>query len=348
MKKTSLVALVALTASVMADDMDKSNKNGQMQRPDSGMPNVSARPTIDSNNWFLFADATLWHAGEEGTEWAIANKNITTAIGSQHFHQVHFDWNWGFKVGLGYNMDHDQWDTQLYYTWFHTDKKESAGIVRTATATPNAGIDSIFTSPSHIGTSRFQSGSIDWSIHYSMFDWELGRNYLVSKHLALRPHVGVKGGWINQHVHGRFKDFNARFQTFHMDNDFWCVGPSGGVNTKWNLGNVNTHFFSLFGDFAGAFMWGHWELDQKQNDVVNFEQRYNNRSRNQGASMLQAFMGFGWDSNFHNDECHFGMKAGYEVQYWFAQNQLWNAHSHSALNGDLTLQGGTVEVRFDF
>ncbi len=37
-----------------------------------------------------------------------------------------------------------------------------------------------------------------------MLDWELGRSFYVSKHLSLRPHIGIKGGWISQHVRENF------------------------------------------------------------------------------------------------------------------------------------------------
>lgn len=349
MKKTALVALVALTASATADDMSKSG-NGQMkQRHDSGMMNVSAYPMIDSHKWDLFGDALYWHVAEGGTEWAQVNKNESATVGESNVKHVDFNWNWGFKVGIGYNsMKHDEWDTQLYFTWLHASRKQTAAIAAAATATPNHGIVSLFTTPSTIGESLFKEGTINWKIHFNMFDWELARNYYVSKHLALRPHIGLKGGWINQHAQGHFQAFDNRLQTFHMDNDFWGVGPRGGVNTKWNLGNINTHFFSMLGDFSGALMWGHWSIDQRYSDAVNLTQKSDNRDRNQMASVLQAFFGLGWDANFHSDQCHFSMKLGYELQYWFAQNQLWQPNGFNTLHGDLTLQGGTLEIRFDF
>ena len=273
--------------------------------------------------------------------------------------EVDFNWSWGFKVGIGYNMmKHDEWDSQLYYTWFHTSKKQRAGIESTvqipnaAGALVSAGIDSLYTFPQSIGavgnTTVFKSGEIDWNIRYNMFDWELGRNFYVSKHLALRPHVGIKGGWINQHINGHFDSFADLRRTYHMDNDFWGVGPSGGVNTKWNLGNVNTHFFSLFGDFASAYMWGCTHVKFDQNDPTFHDRELTSLGKNLGATMLQAFMGFGWDTNFHRDMCHFSMRLGYEYQQWFNQLQLFSLLDYHRDNYDLTLQGGTLEIRFDF
>lgn len=351
MKKSSLVALVALTASVMADDMGKSSKemNGQpMQRADGGMMNVSSYPMIDSHKWDLFADLTLWRAEQGGTEWSAENID-DNGVGETTFKKTDFDWDWGFKVGIGYNMmKHDQWDMQLYYTWFRAEQETNAGIAVPATLTATTGVDPFFTGASDVNGSVFQSGENHWHIHYNMFDWELGRGYMVSKHLALRPHVGVKGGWIHQKVHGHFNTFNNVETTYEAKNNFWGVGPSGGINTKWELGNYETHYFSLFADFAGAWMWGHWDVHHESFDDTGVAQKSNNLSRDLGAVMLQGFMGFGWDTNFHDDRCHFAMRLGYEVQHWFNQLQFFPPGNAFRYNYDLTLQGGTLDFRFDF
>jgi len=347
MKKASLVALVALTASVMADDMNKSGNGQMMQRSDSGMMNVSSYPMIDSHKWDFFGDVLYWHTAESGTEWALYAVRENASETKNHTASVDFGWAWGFKVGAGYNfMNHDEWDTQLYYTWFRTDKEDhvSVSVIDRSIAVGTGGIFPLFTVPP---SPDLLSGEINWRIHLNEIDWELGRGYYVSKHLSLRPFIGVKGAWINQHMHGHFRaeDFD---QFYRLKNDFWGVGPKGGVNTKWNLGNVNTHFFSMVGDFAGALMWGHFNDSAMSIDPDHGKQEWTNLSTNQGASMLQAFLGFGWDTNFHRDMCHFSMKLGYEVQYWLEQNQFFEVFLLDHLEGDLVFQGGTLEARFDF
>lgn len=364
MKKTSLVALVALTASVMADDMGKSNnkdadqkaaqREQQMaQRPDSGMMNVSSYPLMDSCKWDFFADVTYWRAEQGGTEWAFVNQDVTddgVAFGEGNVKEVNFKWDWGFKVGVGYNdWTHDEWDMQLYYTWFRANKKDSAAITTTsALSAIDGGIDPFFTFPNNIGASPFQSGQIDWKINYSMFDLDLGRGYMVSKHLAMRPHVGVKGGWIDQKIAGSFTSFTGLTTAYTAKNNFWGVGPSGGVSTKWELGNWETHFFSLFGDFSGAWMWGHWTVHHSFDDEALVPQRFTGLNKDLGALMVQAFMGFGWETNLGDDSFHLGVRLGYEVQQWFNQNQMFPPDEGFRYNYDLTLQGGTLDFRFDF
>ena len=41
---------------------------------------------------------------------------------------------------------------------------------------------------------------------FNIFDWELGRNFWVSKALSLRPFLGLKGGWIHQSIHTKWQN----------------------------------------------------------------------------------------------------------------------------------------------
>ncbi len=346
--------LVAASHKMSSQPQQPMNDNQQNQ---SQMMNVvtltSARPASD-NGWYLFADALYWHADVGATDWA--NVLSTPNLGSDTFtieknHSLNFKWDWGFRVGIGANIDHDMWDTNFYYTWFFTDNSNAAGGVR---VTDEIGV------ASDLAGDR-TTAKIHWGIHFSMFDWELGRWHYVSKSLALRPHVGVKGGWIDQDINVRFKNPEGTRPVVRgkLENDFWGVGPSVGINTMWILGNAGKsmeHRFSLIGDFGGALMYGHFDVKDKakvfgRGGVETGSVKRNGLTRNLAVTMLQGFMGLSWDTPFNHDKNHFMLKAGYELQYWFRQNQLvWTTDGtkNRRISDDLALQGVTVDLRFDF
>jgi hypothetical protein len=70
--------------------------------------------------------------------------------------------------------------------------------------------------------------------------------------------------------------------------------------------------------------------------------------------VLTGVMGLAWDTCFSCDTMHFGIRAGYELQYWFRQSQRFSFNSlggtprYTRSVGDLALQGLTIDVRFDF
>jgi hypothetical protein len=363
MKKTILFSGLALTAFAFADGeliVASQPMKGQPQQQQMMNPNMvtltSARPESD-NGWYLFADVLYWHADVGDTDWAIkVPQDGATLPRSATMHSLDFKWNWGFKVGLGVNMDHDMWDSNFYYTWFQTENSNRAGVnPATGFVVDNMG-----------GFEDYTTGKINWDIHYSMFDWELGRFYYVSKNLAMRPHVGLKGGWINQDIHLHLKNENAfglaSFKSSDkFENDFWGIGPSFGVNTLWVLGSAGKamdHRFSLYGDAAGALMYGHFEVKHREvqttrTNVVSGGLIIHDLTRNLAAAMLQGAMGLSWDTAFNQGRNHFMMKVGYEFQYWFRQNQLsWNDTTAPTfarrLSDDLALQGVVGELRFDF
>lgn len=315
--------------------------NEENAKKDSGLPNLSDRPQTQDRSIDIFADALYWYTSET-VDWAF------TIAPSQNFEKsvyktISFDWDPGFRVGVGYNMHHDQWDTQFTYTWFQTR----------ATDHGNGLITSGFLAARLSLLEPFQTGKISFNIRYNMFDWDLGRSFLVSKSLSLRPFIGAKAGWINQTMHMQWTIPNFDGLGFlysaseNAKNDFRGGGPRAGVNGKWILGNVQRHAFSLIGNFAAAYMWGNWTLQNHFIDVFSTHTSIPMGNRNFGALMFQALMGFGWDFNFDKNRSHFALKVGYEIQDWLNQFQVFT-NASGTTNFDLILQGVTLDLRFDF
>lgn len=326
----------------------------QVQNGDNGLPNTSARFKPDSTSLDVFADLLVWCAQESGTDnWA----EVITTSGSKtksDIRDVNFDWDAGFRVGLGYGMRHDQWDTQLYYTWFRTRGHDH--VSSTPGSVFSAFLGNFYVdNPNGAGISgvAYQKASMRWMIHFNMFDWELGRSFWVSKALSLRPSLGLKGGWIHQSIHTKWQNPNRIGAEFfntareNLKNNFWGIGPSGGLNTKWNLFVRQNHSFNLFGDLSGAIMWGHWTFRDVYKNDIRQKVIVKLSHINGGATMLRTFMGIGWDADFNQNRLHLCTKLGYEMQFWLDQLQFYSFDT-GRLNNELTLQGGTLEVRFEF
>ncbi len=309
-----------------------------------GLPNVSQRVL---GKWDLSADFLAWFVSEEASAvWADLLKvgDNTSSFGAPDFH---FDWDFGFRVGAGYNFRYDQWDTQLYWTWFRTEAHQTKQISIT-----NGTIHPEFFA-ADLSDNLAQRAKIRWALLFNMFDWELGRSYWVSKGLSLRPFIGLKGGWIHQPIHVHYEDLIiAKVLTTdsgkeYAKNNFWGVGPLGGLNTKWKLRDFGTHYPSLFGDFSAATLWGTWNCANVYKNSTGADVVVNMKRLTLGALMFRGFLGIGWDVDFNKGRSHFATQLGYEMQLWL--NQLRVPTSQLVpLHGDLTLQGLTFNCRFDF
>lgn len=310
-----------------------------------GVPNVSTR--IAPDNWVLSGDLLIWYASEQPSgSWAndvIAGFNGARQAFVDTFAPVplFFKWDYGVRLGMGYNIPYDRWDTQFYWSWFRTQANGS--VERGAIFTEFFG--------GFANDDLAVSGRLRWNLSYNMFDWELGRNFWVSRSLAIRPFVGIKGGWIDQKIHSQWHVISSNGDTVNfgttedLKNNFWGIGPSSGVNTKWALDYCNN--FNLFGDFSTAMMWGFWRFKDVYNNPTPLTKHVTLNNSQLGALMLRGFMGFGWDVDFNQGMSHFSAKAGYEMQFWLNQLRM-PTFGVLPLHGDLTLQGISIDCRFDF
>jgi hypothetical protein len=328
---------------------------------------TSSRPCSD-NGFYIFADALYWHGEIGDSDWAFVNNGTVAGVPTGPNEEFNFEWNWGFRVGLGLNLDHDQWDTNLYYTWFR-NHTHSSSLALTAPAVGKAIYDNFG------GT--FTAGSASGKLHFNVLDWELGRWFYVSNSLSLRPHAGLKGSWntltTGESLTGGLTAGTASY-TVSNENKSWGIGPSGGINTNWYFGCGNTldrrdgqkdrvrsrPHFSIFADFAGALMFSHFhnthsETGKSAAGAVVSGFNPSNLNRNVVVPVLTSIAGLAFDTCFDCDKMHFGIRLGYEFQWWFRQSQrifLENSSTttprYIRTTDDLALQGLTIDVRFDF
>jgi len=184
-----VLAALILTIRGHADSaasMEQYNKD--MPR---GLPNIPARAE-NSGEFDLFAEFLAWFASQETA--SVWTNVFSVGFNTSTFEAKNFDfdWDYGFRLGAGYNFAYDQWDAQLYWTWFRTENRDSVSSKSEATVIPEfeAGL---------LSGRNANSASIHWMILMNMMDWELGRKYWVSRDLSMRPFIGFKGGWIDHH-----------------------------------------------------------------------------------------------------------------------------------------------------
>lgn len=316
----------------------------------NGLPNVSAKPKNAGANWDLFGDALYWYASEQmSTSWASVITQENANLRRFTPKEVTFEGNGGFRIGLGCTMNYDQWDTQIYWTRYQTDAHSRI---------PDNGsvISPEFFSGFIVGLvnhDKVLSGKLKWKLLYNMIDWELGRNFQVSRHLAIRPFIALKGGFIDQAIHSRYRAQPIFGPTivygFHenLKNNFWGAGPCGGVNTQWEIAKFHSQSLSVMGDFSVAGLWGTWDVKDRYSDQRDIEMATRLKKSHLGAWTLRGLLGLSWAVNFNNDRSRFTTKLGYEMQIWFNQLKL-PTFQQLILHGDLTFQGGTLECRFDF
>ena len=326
----------------------------------------AARPEAkNSVGLFMTVEPIYWKASEKGLTYAIKGDN-NTLLGIQidldhgKSKKPDFDWSWGVRLGLGYDFQRDGWD--LYTSWTHlkTSDHSSASI---AQSDPQAAPGE-YLSPFWIAQlfpvnlpGLVNSASAHWKLNLELIDFELGREFFISKWLTLRPFIGGRVAWINQ-------DYNLKFARnastvapiypagntsqwwLNMDNDFWGIGIRLGLDTKWVLGKG----FSVYGDGAFSILDGHFHNSFKQRAKgfgvisanskipVSTTDRFKNKNHvHSDIATIDLNLGLRWESTFANDKGFFALWTGYEQHVFFEQNQFMNYQY------DFTLLAGAIE-----
>jgi hypothetical protein len=254
-----------------------------------------------------------------------------------------FGYSPGFKIAIGLNLREDGWDVYAQYT--RSYEKASRGLSTNQ-------IGSLH--PTWFVLDEFDQDTIllnahaKWRIHFNVVDLEIGRNFFVSKYLALRPFTGLKTSWQTQ----RYKVFYTKENdtTAHVkvyDND-WGVGSRFGLNTSWFF---NPHW-SIYGNGAASLVWGQFTILRKDY-LKKYDHEFYHRVLNQIndihtiKGVMELGLGLRYENWTYDYRYRLRFELGWEQQVWISHNQFIRTFEESA-HGDLILQGVTFKARFDF
>jgi hypothetical protein len=312
-------------------------------------PSCSEWPMFDPNrmndscNLWLDGEVLYWQSHVGSLEYGIES-NSSTSINGDVKHP-HFDWDWGFRLGLGYKLPHDKWDLFINYTYVQGEAHGHGG------GSGNVIFPS-WANPFGFGGSSFfaNEGSAHWNMNLNMGDIELGRNCFVCKWLTIRPFMGVRGLCIDQDYHVTYTGGTVAptgKDHVYLDTDFWGVGLRMGFNTLWGLGKG----IGIYGNGSASLLSGHFDVREKEKGA---RPMHITRDVDNVVPVADLALGLQWDYLFSADRYHFGVKLGWEFNMFFDQNQLFNFMSATLpgsvnfKNDDLSFQGVTLGFRFDF
>lgn len=335
--------------------------------------NPSVNPRVREPDVNVFGAAFFWNAHEDGLEFVVENEvppsQFQGNLVDADYKNPHFSWNWGFKVGAGYGMQRDGWDIDILWTHFQTHAKKNVQADSDTTLLP---LWSGFASTAG-GTLTATNANAHWKLHLDLIDLELGREFWTSKWLTLRPFVGLRGVIIHQKYNithqGGSWGIAPNFLTnkVHLKDYFKGIGIRAGLNTEWELG----WGFSAFGNAAVSIIYGRFNVKDKEknytaaapftsSEVVDTEDHFR-----ASRAITDLALGLQWRDNFWKDRLGLTVALGWENHLFFNQNEFYSVNrvgstasaglpNNTGQNvfdqrkGDLSTQGWTLSVQFDF
>jgi hypothetical protein len=324
------------------------------------------QPQLTAPNVF-FADASyiFWKAYEEGLSYAAVD-NGSVLTGNLTSSNLKFDWNSGFRVGVGYRMPYDSWEVSATWTRLHSR-------AHGPTLTSNGDISHLVGSGWLAGVAASPedpplSISGHLNIHLNVLDGNIARFFQITPHLGLKPHVGIRGLWVAQSYQvlssggdlgvGGVLAGNCSAKTHSHCRG---IGMNAGVDTEWEF----CKDWSFYGNIGGSLLCTTFKVDGSiyfpevipSDDDVNFAFRHTLHTTLVPTADLA--LGLAWSHSFEN-KAALRIQAGWEFNEFFNQNKMTglffsvlsvptipisNGISYSE---DLTYQGLTVSARLDF
>jgi hypothetical protein len=285
----------------------------------------AAAHALPENPYYFFADILYWKATEI-IDWAYDN-DLNPVDQNISYQSTRFNFEPGFRLGLGYGHD---WDAELYYTNYSTDTTDSAsGNLKSGFFGGTAGLPA--------GHPFYNNGHFKMAIDLKMIDATLGKRFEISPRLMLHPSLGLEGGWINQAMRADLQGYYLTSEVIH--NDFSGIGPKFGIDGSFTFLQHNGFDASLVAGFSTAYLWGHWDITDVYQDNSPRTIDVDLADRNMGGLVFQGMLGFG--VSYHG----FSVELSYEINDWFEQCQIFD-DATGAHNNDLILQGLTLQLAY--
>lgn len=322
--------------------------------------------------------AFYWSAHQDGMEYAIVNNiqnpeesNESDAVfqlnhlSAAEYKHPSSKWDWGFKVGLGYCSPCDGWDVQLLWTWFHgksnnhIDADVSDNVVILPLWSDFVASNADSAAGGEGGVLYATDSEAQWKLKLNLIDLELGRDYWVSRYLAVRPFVGLRYASIKQDLGLDYNggSWSAVTETpdsqpaynglVDLENNYRGAGLRAGLDSQWNFGCG----WALYGDLAVSIIYGRFRVNHNEIVRVATSTPHNiadvldtTESLRASRAMLDMGLGIQWSTMFCS--CKYGLTAmlGWEQHMFFDQNQMWRVSrvgatpaTESSTSDDVTL-----------
>lgn len=360
-----------------------------------GAYTASARPTLNScneccgSNWNIGASLLYWQGKTCGTEYAYRKQQANLEIDFEpqdvplslptkgDIYTVDSQWNWGFKVALGYNINHDGWESNLSYTNFMGRGSDKAKTGCNDSIIPVCATYSI-TSTINSAFLFCTEAKSHTELYFRTLFWDIARDFFVSDCLSIRPFTALQAAWIttrqNTHYTGgtpvanRMLGLNNDFVRVKENCRFSGLGPVMGFSANWHMGRG----ISLFNEFTIGMLYGKFHISHSEKYSANTLSKINLRSAyHKFCPVAKYNLGLCQKCYLNDDQNHVAIRIGFESQYWLRVNQVIRIlqdqtvvrviQDETALiptgtsiikpsyqGLDLSIIGLTIDVRLDF
>ena len=294
---------------------------------------------------FLTASFLYWYSSQDGMDLAYPTTIIGETIQvpqNSAFLSQEYNYQPGFKCGLGFQFKSDKWTGLIEYTYFRAKTSNSS------TEAPDDSRGGTFNMVYNelVQLSSVTAISTKWKLKLDILDGILSRPYYQGRKLIVEPFGGLRTGWIRQCFNISVTDYHSHASVLsHNQLNSWVFGPRAGCKSSWLLGKG----FRLEGDMAGNLLYTRFNSVKHHEGTTSIKFRHLSLIR----PAADMDLGLGWGTYFDRQNYHFDLLAVYCFNVMWGQNQMralvdeYQSHVGAEV-GDLHIHGLNGSIRLDF
>lgn len=340
MKKhlTIATALLALSANaVFAEDTATVAQNNDSMYYDNGSTQkTSTWQDDDMYGISLRGEALFWKTTVETFSYteSVNNNSSSTLPDTGTKRNVNFDWDWGYRVGAGYDFLENEWGLDLAFTRFSSKARNRAQADYLVIPASTDMLNTIGTNPAYAS-----NVSAHFDNTYTALDGKLMRRFNVGDLVRLYPFFGVKGAWFDQKQTNTFTGENLASDTNYVRKytySFDGAGPKVGTCSKWAMACG----FSWYANCAASLLFGDSKGTFKESYSLGSDYKTTYTSvTNRTVPALEMDLGLEYLYRFQDVAQMLGVKIGFNGEYFFNQYQSMNTTVDSQNFGGLGFYG---------
>jgi hypothetical protein len=308
-------------------------------------------------SWDVFADGsfTYWQAIQDNMEVAVSDGGDTSDsltagnVSAGKLVDTGFQYKPGFKVGLGFKSDYDDWDFRAGYTWFRSTDTTNVTAPAAAAAGDTPALLSLPGSPLITRGKQYTNVNSRWTVGLDLIDATMGRWFYVGTKLTFHPYAGARGAFIRQKLK------NTSTGTGSVDNlndssNSWGVGPRMGLDMNWCLGEG----FRFYDTVAADILFTQYTKTSTSESDGTLTLNVKGFDVNRLRTHIEMEMGIGWGTFLDCNNWFLDLSAGYTFQSFFDQNPFRRFTDDVAVvssfspNGNLYIHGLTATLALHF
>jgi hypothetical protein len=282
-----------------------------------------------------------WKADEGGLSYAF-EENEGLENEDSVLKNPQFEWDFGFKLGLGYFLPQNRWDISLKLTHFHTHTDALLHANGKKMLYPIW-----ITEPAPLSADAIK---MHWRLHLGLIDALIGKKVHPGAHVILYPQCGLRYAIARQKFNLEYQGrmfLPEREESVRMKNKFSGIGPYGVLGIQYPFASC----FSLCASGGLSAVYGEFYLHEDEDLTIGHVKLLGLlHTFRRLAVIADGSVFLRGQKAWEKTKKRLTIQIGWDAVLLFKQNRLIRFFETSPIDnpGNLGLKGWQWGILFDF